>query len=79
MRPWAADSRPTETDTTSRVPTERPDGASGPTGAQDLGQLSQFGNPGADVQRLWRSSFIHLGPEARKEKGRNRDLLAGRI
>ena len=27
--------------------------ASGPTGAQGLGRLSQFGDPGADIQRLW--------------------------
>ena len=54
-------------------------GASDPTWAQVLGQLSQFGNPGADIQRLLRSSFIYLGPKARKEKERNRVLRAGRI
>ena len=29
-----------------------PMGASGPTGARFLGQLSRFGNPGADIRRL---------------------------
>ena len=54
-------------------------GASGPTGAQGLGRLSQFGNPGADIQMLFFPIIIYPGPEARQEKGRNQVLCAGRI
>ena len=52
-------------------------GASGPTWAQVLRQLSQFGNPGADIRRLLPFVTSYPGPEARKEKERNHVIRAG--